>query len=252
MNGQVSRKGARKVSLLRGFELVVDGDRWPVPPAVQRVMAFLALQERPTPRREVASRLWPDVEDRRCAANLRSALWRIRQPDAQLVVADDGDLSISPDVSVDVRSMTVLANRLLDSADPCEDVCLSHETLSGDLLPGWYEDWVLLERERIRQLRLHAFDALAERLIELGRYGQAVQVSMKSVQEEPLRETPHRLLVSVHLAEGNVSEAVREFDRYRDLLTVELGVEPSEMMCALVEGVPRTRAAKLKPAARTG
>ena len=231
-----------KVSLLRGFELVVDGARWTVPPAVQRVMAYLALQERPTPRRQVASKLWPDVEERRCSANLRSALWRIRRPDTELVVCCGGDLSISAEVSVDVRSMTVLANRLLDSADSCDDLALSHETLGGDLLPGWYEDWVLLERERIRQLRLHALDALAERLIALGRYGQAVQVSLKSVEEEPLRETPHRLLVHVHLAEGNVSEAVREYDRYRELLSDELGVEPSEMLCELVDGVARTGA----------
>jgi DNA-binding SARP family transcriptional activator len=141
--------------------------------------------------------------------------------------------------------MSHIANRLLDSSDDCSDIVLSHEPLCGELLPDWYEDWVLLERERLQQLRLHALDALTERLISLERYGQAVQVGLKSVQEEPLRESPHRLLVRIHLTEGNLSEAVREFGRYRELLNAELGVEPSERMSSLLEGlVPARRQPK--------
>jgi hypothetical protein len=59
--------------------------------------------------------------------------------------------------------------------------------LRGDLLPGWYDDCVLLERERVRQLHMHALEALAEKLAAAGRYGEAVPAAYAAVVAEPLR-----------------------------------------------------------------
>jgi DNA-binding SARP family transcriptional activator len=86
---------------------------------------------------------------------------------------------------------------------------------------------VLLERERLRQLRLHALDALAESLIRQGKPALALEAAWASVRAEPLRESAHRAVVSAHLGEGNVSEAVRHYRAFRRLLHEELGVEPS-------------------------
>jgi len=61
--------------------------------------------------------------------------------------------------------------------------------LSADLLPDWYDDWVLLEAEDWRQLRLHALEALAGRLIALGRWGEAANAAGAAVRAEPLRES---------------------------------------------------------------
>ncbi len=99
--------------------------------------------------------------------------------------------------------------------------------LAGDLLPGWYDDWVIVERERIRQLRLHALEVLCENLSRSGRHAQAVDAGLSAVAEEPLRESAQRALIAAHLREGNVSEAVRQYDRYRKLLGASLGLEPS-------------------------
>ena len=74
---------------------------------------------------------------------------------------------------------------------------------AGELLPHWYDDWVVIERERFRQLRLHALDALCESLAAAGRYAAAVEAGRASVAAEPLRESAHRLLIQAHLAEGN-------------------------------------------------
>jgi DNA-binding SARP family transcriptional activator len=109
--------------------------------------------------------------------------------------------------------------------------------LGGELLPGWYDDWVLPERERLRQLRLHALEVSADRLAREGRYGEAVQAAYAAVHTEPLRESAHRAVVRVHLAEGNVVEAVRAYRDFRDRLVHELGVSPTMQMEELISGV---------------
>jgi DNA-binding SARP family transcriptional activator len=110
-------------------------------------------------------------------------------------------------------------------------------TLTRDLLAGWYEDWVLIERERFRQLRLHALEAICERLVALGRFGEAVEAGLAAVAGEPLRESAHRALIQAYLAEGNPWEGVRQFRSYAQLLREELGAETSPMMRDLVQGL---------------
>jgi two-component SAPR family response regulator len=107
--------------------------------------------------------------------------------------------------------------------------------LQTELLPGWYDDWVLVERERLRQLQLHALDALARRLLDSGRVAEAVDAASCSLGMEPLRESAVRLLVSAHLASGNVCEAQRIVERYRVNIRRELGVAPSNFLIALLQ-----------------
>jgi DNA-binding SARP family transcriptional activator len=110
----------------------------------------------------------------------------------------------------------------------------------GELLPAWYDDWVLLERERLRQLRLHALEVLADKLVCERRYGEAVQAAYAAVRTEPLRESAHRAVVRVHMTEGNIVEAARAYAAYRDMLDHELGVAPTTQMEELMSSV-RTR-----------
>jgi DNA-binding SARP family transcriptional activator len=103
-----------------------------------------------------------------------------------------------------------------------------------DLLPGWYDDWVIFERERIRQRLLHALEALSRRLVEADRCAEAVDAAISAVSADPLRESANRVLIEAHLAESNLIEARRAYQRYRDSLHRELGVEPSEALVNLV------------------
>ena len=111
--------------------------------------------------------------------------------------------------------------------------------LSLDVLPDWYDDWVLVEAEEWRQLRLHALDALADRLLNERRFGEATGAALAAVRAEPLRESARALVIRVHLAEGNQSEALAEFNRYRALLRAELGLEPTPRLCGLVADLQR-------------
>jgi DNA-binding SARP family transcriptional activator len=231
-----------RLGLLRGFNLRVGSDPVPLIWSAQRLVAFLALQDRPLSRSYVAEVLWPETTTIRANANLRSALWRTQRSCRPLVAASSQHLAIASGVRVDVRAAVVRAHRLLGQATPGEDLGADlRADLSADLLPEWDgdDDWVVVERERYLQLRLHALEAMCVRLAEEGRYGEAVEAGLAAVRAEPLRESAHHALIRVHLAEGNRWEAVRQYSRCRRLLLDELGLEPSDALRDLLPAPSR-------------
>lgn len=218
-----------QVRLLHGFELRCGGQTVELPLSSQRLVAFLALHNRPLLRVYVAGSLWIDASEERSHANLRSALWRLRQTGHFVVDATPSHLSLGQGVEVDVHRVLALSRGLL--RDPSGGL---DQELTGDLLPDWYDDWLELERERLRQLRLHALEAVAERLLADRRYGEAVEAGLAAMEADPLRESAHRLLVRVYLAEGNWGEALRQYRVFCGRLRDELGLRPSGQMEELV------------------
>jgi DNA-binding SARP family transcriptional activator len=154
------------------------------------------------------------------------------------------NLGLAHDVSVDIRDWQEIAGRLLSPDVPngeCDLSAAAVEAFSLDLLPGWYEDWVLIAGEKWRQLRMHALEAIADRLTREGRLGEALIAALSAVAAEPLRESAHCLLVRLHLAEGNQSEALKAAERYRALIRRELGLEPTTRLTQLVADLERSR-----------
>jgi DNA-binding SARP family transcriptional activator len=231
-----------RLGLLRGFSLRVGPDPVALTWSAQRLVAFLALQDRPLSRSYVAEVLWPETTTARANANLRSALWRTKRSCRRLIAASSQQLSIAAGVVIDHLDAVARAQRLLDGAarDGDDLGAALRADLAADLLPEWDgDDWVVVERERYLQLRLHALEAMCGRLTEIGRYGEAVEAGLAAVRAEPLRESAHRSLIRVHLAEGNRWEAVRQYERCRRLLLDELGVEPSEALRDLLPAPSR-------------
>ena len=222
------------VDLLDGFEVRCEGERLALPPVAQGQERDQALRDRPLQRLHVAGVLWLDASEERSCANLRSALWRLRRPGHELVEVTASHVGLSPEVTVDVRRMVTAARRLLDGGGGGWDGALDG-ALTGELLPDWYDDWVLVERERLRQLQLHALERLSEHFLEARRFGHAAEAALAAVGIEPLRESAHRALVRVHLAEGNRGEAVLQYRAYRDRLGEALGLAPSPLMEALFD-----------------
>jgi DNA-binding SARP family transcriptional activator len=109
------------------------------------------------------------------------------------------------------------------------------DDLRQELLPEWPEDWLVLERERWDQLRLHALETLAQQLQAAGRFVPALQVALAAVGIDPVRETAHRIVMEVHIAEGNVASAFKCYQNYKELLARELSISPSQRMRELVE-----------------
>jgi DNA-binding SARP family transcriptional activator len=151
------------------------------------------------------------------------------------------ELSLNAAVRVDLRNAEIEARRLLANHGALCDADRNGEStqrLSLELLPGWYDDWVLMEAEAWRQLRLHALEALSIRLGSAGCYTEAILAALAAVASDPLRESARTALIRAYLAEGNRSEAQREFGRYRELLLSSLGVEPTPRLHALTWAEP--------------
>jgi DNA-binding SARP family transcriptional activator len=233
--GAVEGSTDSTLRLLGGFHLTVDGQRIHLPRAEQRLLACLALAERPTARSRLAGRLWPDTAEPRAMARLRTALWRLRQPGRLLLDGSSDEIELGETVAVDVQDLTELARRFLDAPLEANDDRLAELTDAGELLPEWDDDWVAPHRERFRQIRLHALEQLGVRLAEEGRYGRAVEVSLAVVADDPLRESAERVLIKIYLAEGNVHEAVTRYRAYREIMREELGLEPSPQMEAIID-----------------
>jgi DNA-binding SARP family transcriptional activator len=229
-----SSPGAQ-LRLLGGFELRIDSRPVPLSLGPQRLLAYLALHARPATRSSVAGTLWPDAAEERAAANLRSTLWRIRRTRLPLVASQGHCLSLAAAVHVDVRDSIGAARRLLDpNASGTEVDATGDVALGRDVLPDWDDDWALLERERFRQIRLHALERRCDLLTAQGRVPEAIEAGLAVVAAEPLRESAHRALIRAHLAEGNRAEALRQFALYRRLMREDLGLDPSPEIAALV------------------
>jgi DNA-binding SARP family transcriptional activator len=211
--------------------------------AAQRLIAFLALHDHPLQRAWVAGNLWFATNDCHAQASLRSALWRVRCCGQTPVDATRTELRLAQGITIDVRDQIDLARELLKPSFTLGELDYK-SALEGELLPGWYDDWVLFERERLRQLRMHALEALADKLRRQARYGEAVEAAFAALRWDPLRESTYQSLIRTHLAEGNRAEALRQYRLCCHRLHSRLGVEPSPEMQRLVRTLHPLECAK--------
>lgn len=233
------------ITLLGGFDLVVDDAPVTVPVGSKRLLAFVALNCRTSvPRSLIAGSLWPDAPERCASTNLRAALSRLRSTGRRALYVSPTEVRLAEDVTVDLHTSRSLAQRLLTPRLPAQALQVTAATvdeLSADLLPGWYDEWALLEGENWRLLRLHALEALANTFIDTKEFAGAVSAAQAAVHADPLRESSQASLIRAYLAEGNASEAVHHFERYTQRLSDELGLCPTKRLHQLVAGVQRTR-----------
>ncbi len=235
------------VHLLAGPYVTVGTLRQEVPEGSKQLLAFVALRRRRVERRQAAGTLWPFGGDERAAGNLRSALWRLRRAGINVLVADKCSLALSAEVLVDLHVMEQWATRLIEGKAAPRDLAVSPSVADAlNLLPGFYDDWAIMERERIRQRILHALEALSELLVSAGRFADAIEAAMLATSAEPLRESAQRVLIKAHVAEGNLSEARRSYRAYHDLMHRELGVVPPDDFSADL-GISRIRTGRPVP-----
>jgi DNA-binding SARP family transcriptional activator len=237
-----------RVALMGGFALTWDGRRLTLSRCTQRLVAYLALRSGWVRRAAAAADIWPDAEPDQARAALRSALARLGGLDRARLLEKAGDLiRLHPQVAVDAREHYRGARQVIDQARLSDHGALEALCERGELLPDWAEEWVVLDREQLHELRLHALETAATLLTEQGRMAEAAQAALAAVQAEPLRESAARALVRVHLAEGNWGLAITHYRAYCRVLRRELGLEPSPQMRALFDGIwpPAARVAAL-------
>ena len=200
------------VTLLGGFALAVNGRSVDLSVGLQRLVAVLALRGGMS-RSRLGGTLWPDGPEHRMLASLRTAIWRLNQVAPDMCCSRAGTLSLDPRVAVDARDRSGAAVDFLRREERTDGSEFLAD--SAELLPDWDEEWLLAERERIRQLHLHVLEVAAERFAKTGRYGLALEAAMMALRMDGLRESAYRSMIEIHLAEGNVVEARRAYSRCR-------------------------------------
>ncbi|MFE2023232.1 BTAD domain-containing putative transcriptional regulator [Streptomyces sp. NPDC059499] len=231
-----------RLEILKPFEFTYASNRICVPLGAQRLLAFLALQGDGAHRAAAAEQLWPDCTPFRAAANLRSALCQARRVESLTVIDCFGPrLLLSRSINVDLHGVWESGRQVMAGMTPlpeCWDALIAD--LGRELLPGWAEDWLVLERSRWDQMRVYTLESLGQQFQAAGQYLPALQASLAAMAVDPLRETAHRIAIEVHIAEGNVASAIKRYQDYRSFLERELRVAPSIQMTQLVQDLMPT------------
>jgi DNA-binding SARP family transcriptional activator len=221
--------------LIDGFSLCSGRAIRRLPASAQRLLAFVALQGRSVSRQRAAFTLWPDASEAHAYGSLRTALFRLRAvcPGGS-VLECRSEFELSASVGVDVRRAFELAARLESSGAQGGDTEELELLLDrGELLPDWYDDWVLVERERFHEVRQRALERLCELHLACHEMASAIRCASEAVRADPLRESSRRMLIGALLVEGNRAEALAHHRQFRQVLE-PLGLVPSPRFDELV------------------
>lgn len=219
-----------RVQTLRCLSVSCGTTAFTLRPTSRRLVALLAVLGA-TPRSEAAGLLWPDISEQRAHANLRTAIWRTRSDAAGLLADEDTHVISLACAHSDFQDVRDWAWRALRGVDPWTPI---PSGANDELLPTMEEEWLTLPREELHLLQTSALEAVGQRLMLAGKLGEAAGVTAAVLRRDPIRESANRLLMEIHLRQGNQWDALRIFRRYETALRRELRVAPSPALTALV------------------
>lgn len=230
-------RGRFQLHLLRTWQLDVDDDAVHVAARQQRLISALAICG-PRPRSYLVGLLWPDRAEARALESLRVAVHLVSRQVPGLLLNRGPVLALSDLVEVDLHRVRAQLREVVGtglSGNPA--LCLDL-LRDAELLPGWYEDWVLSEQARLRKDRLHAFQIIARESLARGDYEAAAEAAEAALELEPLYESAVGLLIQAEKQQGNNVSALRAFETYQDRLREDVGLAPSETVRRLFADGP--------------
>lgn len=223
-----------EVRLLGQFDIRWAGTPLDLPsrPA-QSLLAYLVLHPRRAHRRELlAGLLWPEATEANARAYLRQALWRIRKALGPASAAGRAYLSVDEiAIGFDPDAGLWLDVAVLDQpaaeAAPVEALSQAAAVYRGELLPGFYDDWVVLERERLQVVFDATLRRLLDKLVAERRWGEVLEWGERWIAMGHAPEPAFRALMHAYTALGDLASAAAAYQRCVEALHSQLGVEPS-------------------------
>ena len=223
-----------ELRLLGCWQLMGDGAPAAVGSRQQRLITALALMGQ-RPRSYLAGLLWPESAEQQAAGSLRSTVFKVRHQLPGLLSDSLEPIGLGPAVTVDVRRLRREAELIRSGAVP--DPEFEDLLLRAELLPGWYEDWIIFEQERLRVLRVATLEAIARQHLARDEADAAIVAAQQAAAIEPLRESAYALIIRAQVHAGNTAAAYRTLEEFRFRLRDELGLEPSDRLkAALTSG----------------
>ncbi len=232
-----------EIHLLGQFELHLDGKPVEIPsrPA-QSLLSYLALTAGTTHRRErLAGLIWPDIPDADARRNLRRALWHIRKATQGHPPLRADDINIAFEAGQDVQVDALLLTKKLSPERTVEELVQVVSVYRGELLPGFYDEWIIVERERLHAVFEARIKLLLDRLIE-GRYwDEVIELGEKWISLSWATEPAYRALMVAYSGLGDLSGVAQTYQRCVVALSRDLGVEPAEETHQLFEQLSQKR-----------
>jgi DNA-binding SARP family transcriptional activator len=222
-----------KLDLLGSWRLRRDAADLHVATRQQRLIAALAIRG-PNLRSYLVGLLWPEYPDARALESLRVSVHLISRQVPGLIVNAGAMLALNDRVDVDLHRIRARIRTLNHAGLDGELGTSLHELRDAEVLPGWYEDWVMFEQSRLRQDRLRAFTAISRQSLAQGNYEVAGEAAEAALEIEPLYENAVRLLIAAEILQNNPAAAFRSYERYRVQLHADMGLVPSESLKNLI------------------
>jgi DNA-binding SARP family transcriptional activator len=188
---------------------------------IESLLAYLVLHPESQSREKLAVLLWGDSTDDQARTSLRTALAALRKElGDDILIADRETIQLNSKDSlwVDAREFQRLVT---ENPAPAIDLYV------GDLMPNFYADWILQERERLRTLYLDALLRLAQEARAQSQYTLAIEMANRVLAVEHTNEKAHQHLIFCYLATGNRTAALKQYEDCQSILRDELEVEPS-------------------------
>ncbi|MEX5305781.1 BTAD domain-containing putative transcriptional regulator [Kocuria sp. CPCC 205258] len=229
-------KHVTRLCLLGGWELSVGGVNMLVGHRQQRLLAALAVHGRRS-RHFLGGLLWPDCTEAHAMGSLRASVFTITRRLPGVIAARGHELLLEDSVDVDLHRLLNFLARPTTSPIPDDRWCVDRSRV--ELLPGWYDDWVLAEQERLRGLYANALEQLAQAALDRRDVYRALTLAQTVQDLDPLRESAVRILVQGHLAIDNEAAALHAFRCFQATLAHELGTLPSARITGMVSALQR-------------
>jgi DNA-binding SARP family transcriptional activator len=212
--------------------------QWPIQQS--RDLFFCLLQHPHGLRKEeIGALFWPDHQPHKLDGIFRSTLYRLRRAVfRESVIFSDGVYRFNwdSDYWYDVKALEALLDQAEEAPLAEERQELLEEALAlwqGDYVEGIYDDWCVLERERLRELHLTACESLATLYARRGNLQEAVDAYQQLVALDPYREPAHRELMRCHYRLGDRAAAIKQYQSCVQILRDDLGLSPASETEAL-------------------
>ena len=236
-----------RLSLLGSMRLAREnsGPDMKVTRTMKLLLAYLLIRrQRPQPREILVNLLWGDQPEDQARSCLSTHLWRLRSalepngvPRGTYVVLTPGgevrfnwDNSYWLDIEAFEQSSVRQSGIPVDALTEAEALSLEQalQLYTGELLEGYYEDWIISERERLELLYVDGLTHLMRYYAQHQLYDKSLACAQTIFQHDPLREEIHREIMRYHLARGQRALAIQQYRACREVLTKELGIGPME------------------------
>ncbi|MBI3151299.1 MAG: tetratricopeptide repeat protein [Chloroflexi bacterium] len=239
------------VQLLGGFNLTYNDQEIKALRAERLILllSYLFLNsEKPIPRKQLAFTFWADTTEEQARTNLRNLFHHLRKafPEIDTFLEIEGqtvqwksDAAIELDVA-EFKSALAKAKNAKDDSTRIAHFKEAINIYRGELLPGYYEDWVLSHREEVHQSYLTSLSQLAKLLENSRQYEEAIEVTNRLIRSESLNESAYQLAMRLHALNDDRAGALQAYHACVTVMRRELDMEPSEEIKTLYEQLVRS------------